>query len=164
MWGNHKSLFTSVFLPSWFFTGRRKTQQNLICTCKTGRGENFPFFSHQFACKWLRSLSFALFLTAVWLLGEDNPRLTIALSHAKEELSFSHQTEGGLWLAETRLSPPLPAIGDLEGTGRRFCPLSCPAAAIAGRRHISRVCGRRGSSAYVCVCVYYVSVPFQITG
>lgn len=33
--------------PSWFFAGRQKTQQNMICTCKTGRGEDFfPFFSH----------------------------------------------------------------------------------------------------------------------
>lgn len=98
-------------VPSWFSTGRRKTQQNTICACKTGRGEDFPFFfpPHQFACKWLRSLSFALFLTAVWLQGEDNPRLTIALSHAKEELSFSHRTEGGWQLAETRSSPPPPA-------------------------------------------------------
>lgn len=74
-----------------------------------------------------RSLSFALLWIASLTPGGgwegDNPRLTtMALSHAKEELSFSHCTEGGLWLAETQ---SVQHAGDLEGTRRKLCPLSC---------------------------------------
>lgn len=109
MWGKHKSLFTSGSKLVLHRETENTTKHELYLQNWLRWGFSIFFFPHQFACKWLRSLSFALFLTAVWLRGEDNPRLTIALSHAKEELSFSHRTEGGRQLAEMRLSPPLPA-------------------------------------------------------
>lgn len=87
---------------------------------------------------------FALFLTAAWLPREDNPRLTAALSHAKEELSFSHkQREVSDWLRDSCPCCCLP-IGDLEGTRRRLCPHSCPTAVITGRHPITCVCRRGG--------------------
>lgn len=112
---------------------------------------NSPF--SRSICLQSVSLSpFALFLTAVWLLGEDNPRVTMVLSHAKEEVSFSNkQREVSDWLRHScpcRCRP----TGDLEGARRRLCPLSCLTAVITGRHRITCVCV--GEGAAICVCVF----------
>lgn len=130
-WRNHKCLPTSPFFsPAGWTQPERKTQQNVICGCTS----QWFFFlnvhllpSYRFSGKWsLSPCHLHCFEPQVWHSeGEegDNPRLTtMALSHAREELSFSHCTEGGLWLAETQ---SVQAAGDLEGTRRRLCPLSC---------------------------------------
>lgn len=85
---------------------------------------------------------FALFSTAVWLLGEDNPSVPTALSHAKEELSLSHkQGEVSDWLRDScprRCRP----ISDLEESREEVVSAQLP-----------DCCYRWQTPYHLCVCV-----------
>lgn len=120
-----------------------------MVSCQTGPGQLSPY-QINLPAKQFDVSHLHCFLTAAWLLGQG------IIPEKKQRYLMQRGTDSSHKLREgwaqdwLRHSCPCCCrpISDLEVAGRRLRPRSCPTAVIAGRHHITCVCGRQDG----CVC------------